>query len=421
MKDWIHTVLGPHIDLLSGHAFKSDMYSSDEEDVKLLRGDNIVQGQLRWEGVKRWRPSEVNGLARYQLENGDIVLAMDRTWINAGLKCARVSPDDLPCLLVQRVARIRGANELDTRFLYQTLHTHRFTQYVKGVQTETAVPHISAQQIREFPVHLPPLPEQQKIAAILSTWDQAIEFTEKLIAAKQRRKQALMQQLLTGKVRFAVFVNSTARQHTQLGDMPLDWKTFRFSQLVKKVRRKNDAGEEHVLTASGEFGLVDQREFFNRSVAGADLSKYYLLKRGDFAYNRSAMNGYPYGAFKRLDRYEQGVLSILYICFALKDTKSCDSDFLSHFFEGRLLDRQLRGITQVGGRAHGLLNIIDGDFYSMTLVMPSVEEQRKIAAVLNTQDREIQKLKDRTAALRHQKQGLMQKLLTGSIRVGGQQ
>ncbi len=208
MKRWKHTVLGPHIDLLSGYAFKSERYSADAEDVKLLRGDNIIQGQLRWDGVQRWSSAEVNGLARYELEAGDIVLAMDRTWVNAGLKCARVSASDLPCLLVQRVARLRGANDLDTSYLYHTLLTHRFTQYVKGVQTETAIPHISSQQIREFPIHLPPLPEQQKIAAILSTWDRAIELTEKLIAAKQKRKQALMQQLLTGKVRLPQFQSS---------------------------------------------------------------------------------------------------------------------------------------------------------------------------------------------------------------------
>ena len=213
---------------------------------------------------------------------------------------------------------------------------------------------------------IPPHPEQRKIAAILLTWDRAIELTEKLIAAKQKRKQALMQQLLTGKVRFAEFLNSKSRQKTPIGEMPTEWKTHRLGKIVEKVKRKNPEGEVHVLTASGEHGLVDQREFFNRSVDGADLSGYYLLKRGEFAYNRSAMKGYPYGALKRLDRYEQGVLSTLYICFGISDER-CDSDYLCHFFEARLLDNQLRGVTQVGGRAHGLLNITDGDFYSISV------------------------------------------------------
>lgn len=281
---------------------------------------------------------------------------------------------------------------------------------------KTGVPGLNRNDLHTVRIAVPPLPEQQKIAAILSTWDRAIELTEKLIAAKQKRKQALMQQLLTGKVRFKEFVKSKNRQKTPIGDMPSEWKNHRLEKIVEKVKRKNPDGEVHVLTASGEHGLVDQREFFNRSVAGADLSGYYLLKRGEFAYNRSAMKGYPFGAIKRLDRYEQGVLSTLYICFGISDDR-CDPDYLSQFFEACLLDKQLRGITQVGGRAHGLLNITDGDFYSMTVTLPSVEEQRQISAVLDCQDKEIEGVRRKLAILKQQKQGLMQQLLTGKVRV----
>ena len=149
----------------------------------------------------------------------------------------------------------------------------------------------------------------------------------------------------------------------------------------------------------------------------SDLSGYYLLKSGEFAYNRSAMKGYPFGAIKRLERYPHGVLSTLYICFGLSDSSRCDSDYMAHFFEARLLDRQLREITQVGGRAHGLLNITDSDFYSMSVVLPEIEEQRSIAAVLNCQQSEIELLKKKLEIFRRQKKGLMQQLLTGKVRV----
>lgn len=281
----------------------------------------------------------------------------------------------------------------------------------------TSVPTLNRNTLNGIRVAIPPLDEQRRITGIISEWDRAIELTERLVGAKQKMKLSLSQQLLKGKVRFAEFVKSGVRHQTLLGELPVDWAAIRFGEIVKKIKRKNTVDEDHVLTASGEFGLVDQREFFNRSVAGKDLSKYYLLKRGDFAYNRSAMKGYPYGAIKRLDRYEQGVLSTLYFCFELIDQARCDSDYLCHFFEGRLFDRQLRRITQVGGRAHGLLNITDGDFYSISIVLPSIEEQERIAAVLTTQDLEIEKLKEKLEALKEQKKGLMQKLLTGRIRV----
>jgi len=118
----------------------------------------------------------------------------------------------------------------------------------------------------------PPFQEQEKIATILSTWDRMIELTEKRIAAKQKCKQALMQQLLTGKVRFGQFVKSKDRHKTPVGEMPVDWKSIRIDKIASKVKRKNTVGESHVLTASGEHGLVDQTDFFNRSVAGKDQS-----------------------------------------------------------------------------------------------------------------------------------------------------
>jgi len=100
-------------------------------------------------------------------------------------------------------------------------------------------------------------------------------------------------------LRFKRFIRSKDRHKTPVGEMPLDWKAYKIGTIISKVKRKNTIGEAHVLTASGEHGLVDQREFFNRSIASTDLSGYYLLKRGEFAYNRSSMNGYPFGAIRR--------------------------------------------------------------------------------------------------------------------------
>lgn len=129
------------------------------------------------------------------------------------------------------------------------------------------------------------------------------------------------------------------------------------------------------------------------------------------------MNGYPYGAIKRLDNHEEGVLSILYICFELI-SDNCYSDYYKHLFEGRYLDSQLRKIAQVGARAHGLLNVTLHDFFSMKVPCPPIEEQRRIADVIDIADRELALLRAQLDALREQRKGLMQKLLTGEVRVG---
>ena len=111
--------------------------------MRLVRGDNIVQSRLRWQNVKRWPVRLLDGLDRYQLVSGDVVLAMDRPWIEAGLKYAWISDHDMPCLLVQRVARLRSREDrIGGSFLRLLIGSPQFTQYVLAIQTGTAVPHI---------------------------------------------------------------------------------------------------------------------------------------------------------------------------------------------------------------------------------------------------------------------------------------
>ena len=179
-RQWSTVQLGEVANLLTGFPFRSDKYVSDPEAPRLLRGANIAQGILRWDAAKRW-PQEANEhLAPYWLRKGDVVIAMDRPWIEAGLKSSSVRETDLPSLLVQRVARLRGSDRLDTRFLSYVIGCHDFAQHILSVQTGTAVPHISAQQIKEFEFLLPHVHEQRAIAHILGTLDDKIELNRRM-------------------------------------------------------------------------------------------------------------------------------------------------------------------------------------------------------------------------------------------------
>ena len=177
---WRETTLGNEVDLLTGFPFKSRDYTEAEDGIKLLRGDNIAQGDLRWGGVKRWPASDTAQHRDYFLEASDVVLAMDRPWIEAGLKYACVSDYDQPCLLVQRVSRLRGGPQLDSGFLRYLIGSREFTHHVLAVQTGTAVPHISGAQIKEFPFRCPPLSEQKAIAEILGSLDAKIELNRRM-------------------------------------------------------------------------------------------------------------------------------------------------------------------------------------------------------------------------------------------------
>ena len=192
------------------------------------------------------------------------------------------------------------------------------------------------------------------------------------------------------------------------------WPVVPLGQIARKVTRKNTGGLTRVLTASGKQGLVDQREYFSRSVAGADLSSYYHLRRGEFAYNRSEMDGYPYGAIKRLERYSDGIVSILYICFSLFDP-DCDQDFYTHLFESGLLNPQFRSIAKVGGRAHGLLNVSDSDFYAIQVPKPPIELQRRVTRTLNAVDEAIEATRAVIEQTRRLKSALLQELLTKGL------
>lgn len=162
-------------------------------------------------------------------------------------------------------------------------------------------------------------------------------------------------------------------------------------ELVDRVVRKNTNNESTLpLTISAQYGLVDQITYFNNRVASRDVSNYYLVLNGEFAYNKSTSDGYPFGAIKRLDLYEKGVLSTLYIVFVPKDEKKINSDYLTVFFD---TDRWHKGVAEraaEGARNHGLLNISAEDFFEIDLSLPSdVAEQAKIGAYFKNLDRLI--------------------------------
>ncbi|MFP2904760.1 restriction endonuclease subunit S [Pyxidicoccus sp. 3LFB2] len=166
-------------------------------------------------------------------------------------------------------------------------------------------------------------------------------------------------------------------------------------------------------------GLVSQADYFNRRVASDDLTGYYLLQRGDFAYNKSYSAGFPVGVVRRLDRYPAGVVSPLYICFR-PNTARAHSDYLQHFLASRILDDDISWIAKEGVRNHGLLNVGVSDFFSLEFRLPPVSEQCHTAEILNTLDDAIQKTQNLIAKMKQVKQGLMHDLFTFGINDNGE-
>lgn len=187
--------------------------------------------------------------------------------------------------------------------------------------------------------------------------------------------------------------------------------TSRLGDLCERVVRKNTDNQSKLpLTISSVDGLVDQRDYFNKIVAAKDMSGYYLLKRGEFAYNKSYSVGYDYGSIKRLNRYDEGCLSTLYICFAIK-SDLIDSDYLEWFFNSLFWYKEMPNICAEGARNHGLLNVDTDEFFNLSIIYPvDIEEQRKIAKILNSLDAKIASEKIETEKLKNLKSSMLTKM-----------
>ena len=159
------------------------------------------------------------------------------------------------------------------------------------------------------------------------------------------------------------------------------WKKVKLGRNVKRIRRKNKNLETNIpLTISAQFGLVDQRDFFGRVVASENLANYILLKRGEFAYNKSYSKEAPYGSIKRLEKYNEGALSTLYIAFT---PENINSNFLKAFFDTTKWYSHIVQVSTEGARNHGLLNISPQDFFEMSITIPKSDEQNNISRIYN--------------------------------------
>ena len=167
------------------------------------------------------------------------------------------------------------------------------------------------------------------------------------------------------------------------------WEQRKLGDVVERITRKNTNLEsERPLTISAQYGLIDQNEFFDKRVASKDVSGYYLVKNGEFAYNKSTSNDAPWGAIKRLDKYENGVLSTLYIVFKVANENMTDSNYIACYYDTSLWHRDVKMIAAEGARNHGLLNITPDDFFQQTTIKipTSKEEQSKIGEYFSQLD-----------------------------------
>ena len=166
------------------------------------------------------------------------------------------------------------------------------------------------------------------------------------------------------------------------------WEQRKLGEVVERITRKNENLESTLpLTISAQYGLINQNEFFDKRIASKDVSGYFLVRNGEFAYNKSTSSDAPWGAIKRLDRYESGVLSTLYIVFKILDESKTSSDYIVTYYNTDLWHKGIQAIAAEGARNHGLLNVAPADFFETNLTMPKdYAEQQQIGSFFQQLD-----------------------------------
>jgi len=227
--NWLETTLGPHVDLISGYAFKSQYFTDDPSDVPLVKGENVGQGMIHWDKSKYWPRTDSDDYEKFVLQPGDVVLAMDRPWVSAGLKHAVISVRDPKAFLVQRIARMRGINGLSSEYLRYVIASPHFCAYAKNIMGGTNVPHISGNQIRAFPFSLPTMREQHRIASILSAYDDLIENNRQRIQLLEEAARLLYRE-------WFVHLRFPGHEHVAIKDgVPEGWEKKKISDVCNTV------------------------------------------------------------------------------------------------------------------------------------------------------------------------------------------
>lgn len=359
---WEAGKLEEYILLVSGQDLSSEQYTDKEDVYPYITGAS----SLNSEGIilNRWThtPTQI-------VKRGDILLVCKGSGVGQLTVLSNVDKAHI----ARQIMGIRAKNTESQLFIYHYL-SRLMTELKK--RSTGIIPGIDRKSILSLHISIPSLQEQQKVAELLSLIEQRIITQNKIIEDLKKLKSAICEKLFSSP--------KDKQPQIRLYGFFGDWHFVRLSDICHRICRKN-TGEQckQVLTIAAQYGLVSQEEFFNKNVASENLSGYYLLQKGDFAYNKSYSGDYVWGTVKRLDNYEQGVLSPLYICFR-PDPARVDSDFLIYYFESKKWHKTVANIAGEGARNHGLLNISVVDYFNTIHCIPSMDEQKQIAQIIGT-------------------------------------
>ena len=344
--------------LKNGMNFSKDAMGHGYAFVNLqnIFGNNVVEAK----SLGLAEASEKQ-LLEYSLQKGDVLFVRSSVKLEGVGEAALVAENIENTTYSGFIIRFRDEYGLNNDFKKFVFATKKVRDQIMSQATNSANKNISQSVLENLTFEIPSKDEQKQIGEFFSNLDNLITLHQSKAESWKNKKNQL----------------ST-----------ISWEQRKLGDIVERITRKNENLESILpLTISAQYGLIDQNEFFDKRIASKDISGYYLVRKGEFAYNKSTSSDAPWGAIKRLDRYESGVLSTLYIVFRILDEEKIDSDYLVTYYDTDLWHKGVQAIAAEGARNHGLLNVAPEDFFETTVSMPQdIEEQRKIGAYFKNLD-----------------------------------
>ncbi len=398
---------------------KSGKYNPEKEreSVKCIELEHLSSDSSQLLGYIDGKNS---GSIKNKFDKGDVLFGKLRPYLKKYL----LAPFEGVCS--SEIWVLKGLN-ISNDFLFRIVQTDSFID-LANQSSGSKMPRADWNVVENGIFSFPTLPEQTKIATFLTAVDEKIQALKKKKGLLEDYKKGVMQKLfclnhgLDGFKDDTDFDNESVESAQSLkirdsdnvrfrqkdGSNFPDWEVKKLGEVAKRKTLKNKEGNTNVLTISAQYGLISQLEFFNKSVSAKDVTGYYLLENGDFAYNKSYSNGYPMGAIKCLNRYGKGVVSTLYICFKFNEV--INNSFMEHFFETGIHNSEIEKVAQEGARNHGLLNIGLEDFFNIAISIPCLKEQTAIANFLSALDEKINHTQTQITQTETWKKGLLQKM-----------
>lgn len=398
-SDWEEELLENLADIrgrIGWKGLKQEEYT--DEGPYLIAGKHIKSPHVIWEECDHISNDRYEESMEIALEIGDVIFTKDGSLGNPAY--IDYLPGKATINSTMMLVRV-NSTKLESKFLYHILTSRQFEKLINEKTSGSSIPHLFQRDMKKFRIQLPPILEQQKIATILSTWDKAIELKEKLIEQKKEQKKGLMQKLLTGEVRVPGFNR--------------EWKSIKLKEIFLVRNERSVITEDLPLySLTIEAGVTEKTDRYNREfLVKSDNKKYKLSRKDDIVYNPSNLR---FGAIALNKTQNPVLLSPIYEVLYIKDNKKWDINFIAQLVTS---DRQIRLFS---AKAEGTLvermAVKLDAFLNTTIYVPiEISEQRRIAEILGSLDKEIFLIKQELDSLVNQKKGLMQLLLTGKVRV----